>query len=394
MAIDEGHYEGRPQALVKHTFLHQYLPALANKVCSTWDCFTYVDGFAGPWQAADETSFADTSFGIALKSMSDAQKFQSDTRARKIRMVAHLVERDNEAFEKLQRLAERFPTIEVRTYSGDFHSHLPTILSSLRTDGFCFSFIDPKGFSLDLSLLKPLLARPSSEVLVNFMFDFVNRFVSHPNPAIVDVIGRLIPGADWQQALDLSRAAGATPKAREEILVDAFRTAIRSTGNFHYVTSLVVQKPLVDRTLYHLVFGTRSRQGLSVFRDSQVRALEAQAKVRVGEKTKTRTAATGQGDLFGGADAVPHDPSAQEITQGEAGAVALACELLKSRSQGIRWVELWPLVLQSFTVRENVLARRMFDLAKQGRVLVTDWPLDRFRTPEDQLLFQRVEEVV
>lgn len=394
MAIDEGHYEGRPQALVKHTFLHQYLPALANKVCSTWNCFTYVDGFAGPWQTADETNFADTSFGIALTSMADAQRFQSDNRARKIRMVAHLIERDNEAFEKLRWLADRFPTIEVRTYHGDFHTHLPAILSSLQTDCFCFSFIDPKGFSLDLSLLQPLLARPSSEVLVNFMFDFVNRFVSHPNPAIVDVISRLIPGADWQQALDISRAAGATPKVREEILVDAFRTAIRSTGNYNYVTSLVVQKPLVDRTLYHLVFGTRSRQGLSVFRDSQVRALEAQAKVRVGEKIKTRIAATGQGDLFGGADAVPHDPSAQEITLGEASAISVACELLKSHPEGMRWVDLWPLVLQSFTVRENVLARRMFDLVKQGQVVAPNWSLDRFRTPEDGLLFRSTDEAL
>ena len=388
MAIDRGHYEGRPQALVKHTFLNEYLPALANKVCSSWDSFVYVDGFAGPWQSVDEQTFADTSFGIALKAMTDAQKFQKETRNRTIRMVAHLVEKDEMAFARLQTLADQFPTIEVKTYPGEFQTHLPTIMAAMEPRAFSFSFIDPKGISLDLAMLRPLFARNSSEVLVNFMFDFINRFVSHPNPNIIDTMNRLIPGADWRGLLDVAKATGAPPEAREGILVDAFRSALRAAGNYDYVTSLVVQKPLADRTLYHLVFGTRSRDGLRVFRDSQVKALEAQADVRSSEKSKHKVAKTGQNDLFGGADTVQQDPSSKEIADGKTGGAAFAQELITDSASGIEWSELWPSVLERFTIRRSDLGNAINNLRKSGVINAPGWPKGH-RTPKDGQMFIR-----
>jgi three-Cys-motif partner protein len=389
MAIDRGHYEGRPQALVKHTFLNEYLPALANKVCSSWDSFAYVDGFAGPWQAVDEQTFSDTSFGIALKAMADAQEFQRKTRNRSIRMVAHLVEKDATAFARLQGLANQFPTIEVHAYQGEFQRHLPTILAKLDARAFCFSFIDPKGVSLDLAVLRPLLVRNSSEALVNFMFDFVNRFVSHPNPNIIDTMNRLIPGANWRDLLDVAKAAGASSEAREGILVDGFRSALRATGKYDFVTSLIVQKPLADRTLYHLVFGTRSPWGLSVFRDSQIKALKTQADIRASEKSKAKTERSGQPDLYSGVDTIPLDPSSREIADGKSGAIEFAESMINSHDDGIRWSVLWPAVLQKFTVREIVLARGVYELNRAGAIHAPGWRTDRYTKPQDHQMFAR-----
>ena len=388
MAIDQGHYEGRPQALVKHTFLNEYLPALANKVCSSWDSFVYVDGFAGPWQAVDEQTFADTSFGIALKAMAEAQKFQKDTRNRTVRMVAHLVEKDETAFAQLRGLTDRFPTIEVQTYQGEFQTHLPSILSAMEPQAFCFSFIDPKGISLDLAMLRPLLSRSSSEVLVNFMFDFVNRFVSHPNPSIIDTMNRLIPGADWRNLLDVAKATGAPSDAREGILVDGFRSALRTVGHYDHVTSLVVQKPLADRTLYHLVFGTRSRDGLRVFRDSQIKALVAQADVRASGKSKAKAERSGQSDLFSGADTVPLDPSSREIADGKAKAIVYAKEVIMAHREGIKWSTLWPKILEGFTVRRTDLGNAMNELRKLGEIDAPGWPSELHRQPQDAQLFK------
>lgn len=390
MAVEPGHYDGRPQALVKHTFLNEYLPALVNKVCSFKNCFVYVDGFAGPWQSADEETFADTSFGIALKAMSDAQIFWG-AKGREVRMVAHLVEKDPGASAKLQKLKEQFPKIEIQTYLGDFHAHLPTILARLQNNGFCFSFIDPKGVSLDLALLRPLLERPSSEVLVNFMFDFVNRFVSHPNLNVIETMDKLIPGTDWRAVLDVAKATGAPPEAREEILVEAFRAALRKTGNYRFVTSLVVQKPLADRTLYHLVFGTRNPEGLSVFRDSQVKALKAQADVRASIKSKAKIEKSGQDDFFGGAYSPTLDPSSQQIAEGKAGGIAYAKHVIMESPAGIRWSLLWPTVLEKFTIRRSELGSAMNDLRKSGVICAPGWPSEQKRQPQDQQLFTAFE---
>ncbi|OYY88632.1 MAG: hypothetical protein B7Y45_14355, partial [Sphingomonas sp. 28-66-16] len=87
MAIDAAHYEGREPAFVKHTFLDKYLPALIGKVCSRYDEFVYVDGFAGPWKSAAGEKFEDTSFGIALNHMT-SQRLLYLSRGRPVRMRA------------------------------------------------------------------------------------------------------------------------------------------------------------------------------------------------------------------------------------------------------------------------------------------------------------------
>ena len=65
-------YAGREQSYVKHVFLERYLEALVHKTASKYSNIVYVDGFAGPWQSANE-QFHDTSFGIALAALRNAK---------------------------------------------------------------------------------------------------------------------------------------------------------------------------------------------------------------------------------------------------------------------------------------------------------------------------------
>ena len=66
-------YAGREQSYVKHVFLERYLEALIFKTASVYNHIVYVDGFAGPWQSANE-QFEDTSFGIALNALRRAKE--------------------------------------------------------------------------------------------------------------------------------------------------------------------------------------------------------------------------------------------------------------------------------------------------------------------------------
>jgi hypothetical protein len=66
-------YQGREQAYVKHVFLERYLERLVHKTASRYDHLVYVDGFAGPWQSANE-QFQDTS--LPLRSMRYAKQRQ------------------------------------------------------------------------------------------------------------------------------------------------------------------------------------------------------------------------------------------------------------------------------------------------------------------------------
>lgn len=73
---------------MKHTFLDTYMPAQIPKDVSWADEFTYVDLFAGPWQSKSD-DYADTSFGIALRRMTEAKVMQAKI-GRRVKMVAQL----------------------------------------------------------------------------------------------------------------------------------------------------------------------------------------------------------------------------------------------------------------------------------------------------------------
>lgn len=281
MSVDRGWYEGREQAYVKHSFLDRYLGRLFNKVASSRDAVVYIDGFAGPWKSASER-FDDTSFGIALNQLRGAK-----AQARHpVRAIAHLVEKEPGAFAELQKVVQRFPEVEVVPHPGDFHDAMPKILDALPSDAFTFSLLDPKGWQIDLQSLAPLLARPNSEVVINLMYDFINSFIEHPNEKITESLNRTLPGPDWREAI--RNAPTDVPAAREAIVIGTFSDSLKAIGGYRYTPTLRVRRPGHERTLYHLVYGTRSPVGLAVFRESQIKALEDEARVQSGIRRDKR----------------------------------------------------------------------------------------------------------
>jgi three-Cys-motif partner protein len=200
MTVEFAHYAGREPAFVKHTFLDKYLPALIGRVGSHYDSFIYVDGFAGPWQSAAGSSFADTSFGIAPKHMS-AQKAFFAGRGRSVQMKAILVEKDAATFLSLQEAIRAFPDVTCLPLQGEIEEQVSEIISNIPSQAFVFSLIDPKGFP-DLSRIMPLITRPRSEALVNFMFDFANRFTG---TTLIPALERWLSGGEdctWRQEVD------------------------------------------------------------------------------------------------------------------------------------------------------------------------------------------------
>jgi three-Cys-motif partner protein len=184
-------YAGREQSYVKHVFLENYLEALAHKIASTYPHIVYVDGFAGPWQSANER-FEDTSFGIALNALREAKESWK-RKGQTVRVSAHLVERDSAAYAKLAEVPMRYPDVSISTYLGEFVGLIPTILKAIPTDAFAFFFVDPKGWRIPLRQLGPLLSRANSEMIFNFMFDFINRAVNIDDVQIVTGLNELIP---------------------------------------------------------------------------------------------------------------------------------------------------------------------------------------------------------
>ena len=86
----------------------------------------------------------------------------------------------------------------IYTEISEFEKTVGQILSDLKSKNLnlapTFAFIDPFGFKgIPFSIVKELLRNPKTEVFINIMADFINRFVEHPDAStrqhIVDLFG-------------------------------------------------------------------------------------------------------------------------------------------------------------------------------------------------------------
>lgn len=377
MPVDFAHYAGREPAYVKHTFLDKYLPALIGRVGHVYNDFTYVDGFAGPWRSSAGETFDDTSFGIALRHMT-ALKALLGRQGRHVRMRAVLVEKDSATFAALEKAIRAYPEVDCIPLRGEFEDHVATIGGAIPPNSFSFVLVDPKGFP-DVARISPLLSRRNSEALINFMFDFANRFAG--TDLIPELERWLSSGGDSSWRADVDDLTGVD---REDRLEELAVAKLRNVSAYRYAPVISVDKTLHDRTLYKLIFLTRHPKGLEVFRDSENAALQAQAMSRTTSKAAAREVKLGMGDLFGSQEHIPNDRSSIRLKAGEAQArVHLQASLAAGGTTGKRWSEVWPSVLNEAVITRSKLGHIVNEMRKAGQIDAPDWPSERHRIPSD-----------
>ena len=173
-------YIDREQTQAKHFILRRYLQALAFKVLHGWD-ITYVDGFSGPWESKTE-DFSDTSFMIAIDVLKDAQaRILAETGKRR-HISCFFSENDPAAYKQLEEAVapHNKPNegFEVQTFCGKFEDAVPKIQAAIG-GAFPLIFIDPTGWTgYPFEKIKPIFGSAKCEVLINFMYGHISRFVT------------------------------------------------------------------------------------------------------------------------------------------------------------------------------------------------------------------------
>jgi three-Cys-motif partner protein len=380
--ITFGNYAGREQAYVKHVFLESYLERLAHKVASAYSHIVYVDGFAGPWQSANE-NFQDTSFGIGLNALRRAKASWKDKRD--VQMSAFLVERDPTAYAQLAGIPQQYPDVAIKTYEADFLTVIGTILKDIPADAFAFFLIDPKGWRIPLRQLEPMLRRRNSEVIFNFMFDFINRAASNnrKRTAGTHPIRPMARTAQW-----VRRFRQFVVRRRKQILVDAFGNSLAQLGNYRYVAETTVLRPLADRPLYCLFYATRNPTGIEVFRDSQIAALTEQSRTRAATRLAHASRGTGQRELFESLHEIGPDELNSFLGEEQREAERSLIALSSQAPSYVRYEHLWPLVLARQVIKRSDVNRIASRLRREGRLLLPDWEKSR-RVPQPHYRVQR-----
>jgi three-Cys-motif partner protein len=289
-------YIGREQTLVKHFILRSYLSRFAPIVLKNWNSISYVDCFSGPWNAHNN-DLSDTSFAIALDELRKARD-QYKSRGREVEIRCFFLERDKEAYAKLKAFADDVVDARVETKNAILEDSVEAIADFVRRGGrqtFPFTFIDPTGWTgFAMSTITPLLRMEPGEVLINLMTKDVRRFIESPEEETQASFDELFGRTGVKQ-----RVAGLRGLERDDAVVAEYGASVRAFGAFTYVCSAIVLHPERDRTHFHLVYGTRHRKGVEVFKDAEKKAMATQETARAAAQERRRQQSTGMASLFG-----------------------------------------------------------------------------------------------
>jgi three-Cys-motif partner protein len=290
-------YEGREQAFIKHNVLEKYLEKLTAILAvnrrSDFE-FTYVDCFAGPWQA-DTTQMHSTSIAISLRVLDKCKKTIEKNGGRAV-IRALFVEESDDAYPHLEKyLSENTPSgISAHSIHGEFVASRQKILDWVGSRGYAFFFIDPKGWTeVKVNTLTPLLVRSRSEFVINFMYDFINRTASMEQmaPEMEALIGE--PVADLMNEGN-----------REASLSSAYRKNLKkqlpnNNGNYPARSAYVkILDPRKNRTKYHLIYVTTHPKGIIKFMETIEAVDELQDLVRAKIRDNKMVQKSGMLDLF------------------------------------------------------------------------------------------------
>ncbi len=283
-------YQGREQTFIKHRVLHLYIQSWAQKIASTARRFGsgkvrlwYVDCFSGPWKSVSQ-ALEDTSIHIGLSAIQEAAEFWQ-ARGFKIELGAIFVEKEKTAYARLKEYLtsrqDRFP-VNIHAMEGEFGDKVDQIEALIKDDP-AFLFVDPTGWKgAAMRFIAPLARKPRRDVMINVMYDYVNRFkdldLNYVRQQMSDFFDSDVPG-----------------HLNEEDLIGFYREQLRKACGVPYAADLTVQDPCRDRTKFRLVLGTHHEAALVLFRNVEKQVLGGEAPaIRTAAKEADRLDRTNQ----------------------------------------------------------------------------------------------------
>ena len=208
-------------------------------------------------------------------------------------VVFLFIEKERDRAEALEREIAALKTeqsipewIKINVRHAEFAPAMAKLLDKLESEkrrlAPTFLFIDPFGFGgVPMKLIARILNNPSCECLVTFMFESVNRFLSHPDDAIKANFDELFGTPEWRALIDEQ-----DPARRRARTIELYRKQLMEVAQLPYVRTFEMINE-GNRTEYFLYFGTKNLKGFSKMKESMWRADPARGQI-FSDMTDTR----------------------------------------------------------------------------------------------------------
>lgn len=249
-----------PHTAAKHAILRRYLgawlPILSH---GGYRDIAYIDGFAGP---GSYTGGEEGSPLIAIRAMA------SHPTPIRSNCVFHFVELDPSRAQALATNIDgllnelgRPSNLRCCVYQEKFETAYSKIRTQLTSAGNppTFAFIDPFGWTgMPFKIVSDLIRRPSGEVLINFMFEEINRFLAHPDQ--VDNFDETFGTNGWTGCVSLRGSD------RNRGLRDLYAAQLNNAGAKH--VRYFEMRNSRDATDYYLFFASNKLRGLEKMKEA------------------------------------------------------------------------------------------------------------------------------
>ena len=111
-----------------------------------------------------------------------------------------------------------------------------------------FFMIDPYGIDIDFNTIKRIMSIPKTEILLNFMYNYLNRFIT--NLPSETGINQLYGDTDWQKFRSYKE------DLKEQGLVELYRSKLKTFSKYTYQYRMSF--PNQNKTYYYLFHITQN----------------------------------------------------------------------------------------------------------------------------------------
>jgi len=255
-----------PHTVAKHIILKNYLRAWFPIMGQYNSRILFLDGYSGPGQYDNgEDGSPIIAIKEAIQYLETSEKRISNKPIIDEIVMIFIEENTDRAIHLQEKIDSMKIHNKVKTQviNSNFEDTATEILQELNKSKAqlapAFLFVDPFGYRLSFELIQKLMENPKCEVFINFMYEFINRFIGRKGQEAV--MTKLFGNEDWRQ-LNLD----CEPEERRELIHGLYQQQLTNNAA-KYVRSFEM-KGIRNSTKYFLFYGTNHKTGLSKMKDA------------------------------------------------------------------------------------------------------------------------------
>ena len=253
------------QTRIKHSVLNYYFPQWLRILGSYNRNLNYIDGFGGigayhNQEDINKGKYASKIYGSPIFSIKAINDFKQKKKNLNVNVVIIDIDENNlKNIKKVLSYEKIDISKNINLIKGDFDKKINKVLDKVKNLAPTLFMIDPFGYSqIKLKTIKRIMEHEKSEVLLNFMYNAIQRWVKYPR--LEEHFNNLFGCKHWK------KYAGGRTEEKEQALVDLFRFNCKEFAGFVYPFRL--RFPNKEMPYYYLFHLCNHRKGCILMKDS------------------------------------------------------------------------------------------------------------------------------